>query len=248
VVSDESILRMGNKSSAAALPQKQQPQWLEPGILGIGSALWRLCGWLGNVDFVLTTREETFRVMFQGYWDYGWWITILIAVVWYVEKRRHPQIKPFAVHWGTVASVGCVCFLFGILAAAKATGAIPNVIATWSADRGSCFAVVDTSKLIMFRDKFDVYLICGVADPTVDQMRDTLIATSHAYTITGLGVSIAVSYPQSLKDKLSPLPQNAMINAWQVALLLPKDVDIENVRTLADVKKQGGHIIAPNVF
>jgi len=210
-----------------------------PSVLAIGSVLWRLFAAWGHVDFILSMREEKVATVLQSLLDYGWVILLVVGVGWFFVSKK---INAGTVHWGTVASVGIIAFLFGILTAAYSTATIPNVIGGWSGATDGCSALVDTSKLVGFKNRYHLFLVCQIADPTIDPLEDTRIAISSPFNITGRGLQIVVPYAPD-----SPIKKVATVGTLTnlTIVLLPREQDLSRIKRLSDVPKDGGIVLIP---
>src|SRR5437879_6366577 len=133
---------------------------LAPTLLGVGTILWKLAGLAGRVDFILRVQDETFAAIFEAFTNYGWIILILGSVLWGIYagwKQPAPIEGGFKATPGMVLSVGVLAFLYGILIAVRATGAIPNVTVAWGPTSTGCQIAGDTSRLSTFRGQY--YLV-----------------------------------------------------------------------------------------
>jgi hypothetical protein len=177
-----------------------------PIIFAVGSALWKLVAAWSNVDFILSVREEKFGLMFQFLLDYGWGILIGVGILWVLQVHKAPE-DASRVHWGMVFSVGTLCFIFGVLATAYATGSIPQIIVMYGSDGKNCTAEFDTSRLSSFRDKYNILLVCGLNDPTVDRFEDQRIALSSPFGISPAAVTITTPYGR-IQEAINALVQS----------------------------------------
>jgi len=190
------------------------------------------------------------------------------------QIRSEGKLMPFV--WGkksiwiAVMAVGCllgwyIWTLEGRLNALASAPRNPSIDETglsfliWSSpDNSSCSAGIDASKLPTdFTDKFEIALVCGYIDPSVDQMKDTRITISQLFTPQN-AISISVPFSKTMSEALAqdrrsfvnriqPRPPRGskipiVNNLWMRAVLLPKGFDISNVHRLSDVTANGGKI------
>ncbi len=249
---------------------------LAPTLLGVGTILWKLAGLAERVDFILRVQDETFAAIFEAFISYGWIILILGSVLWGIYaawKQSAPIEDGFKATPGMVLSVGLLAFLYGILIAVRATGAIPNVTVAWGPSGNGCQLAVDTSRLATFRSQYYLVGVCGLNDPATDMLQQTNISISKPFTITPGGVRVFAPYSaamtNALKGMVAPgvttpdvvVPPNGAtstggtsaagtvsLNIWYQPVLVPKDTDFSKVTTLSDIKKQGGKILNPAYF
>ncbi len=117
----------------------------------------------------------------------------------------------------------------------------------WGGMQDGCYVVMDGSKLQHFTDKYNIFLACGISDPTIDQNQDTAIAISSGFTVGNGPIPIATKYPSALLDRiksLSPPDKPQPFNLWHNAFLFPKKGDIGRVKKLSDVREFGGKLIS----
>jgi hypothetical protein len=132
-----------------------------------------------------------------------------------------------------------VCWLPFVIQAARPTH-LPVFLAAWGGALDGCNAAVDTSGFVKVADKYRLFLVCRILDPTVDGMEDDKIAISKPFQITGGLVTILIAYVQS-----DPIKSVVRVGAQTgvIVVLLPKDRDGTNIRRLSDVSKEGGQIL-----
>jgi len=225
--------------------------------------------WLSNVDFILSVREEKFGVIFQFLLTYGWWMLIIVGLVWALQAHKAPP-DPYKVHWGMVTVIGILAFAFGVLIAVYSTGSLPMIVIGYGADGNNCVATFDTSRLTDYRDKYRIALVCGISDPTIDRFDDQRIAVSSPFTINPSGVSIVVPYgrmaeaiqvviqaqqqnpPQKSSQPTTPVGAASSVSGtlsiWHTPILVPKDADLSEIKRLSDVPKHGGKILEAGYF
>ena len=102
-----------------------------PILLSVGSALWKGIAYWGNIDFILSMRQERLAMIFQSFLDYGWAVLLVVGIVWGLQARR--PTKVVKVQWGIVTVVGLLAFMFGALATSSTTS-LPRVISAWGGE------------------------------------------------------------------------------------------------------------------
>ena len=127
------------------------------------------------------------------------------------------------------------------LEAEKATAMVAPTITGWGAHDTGCVANINTSRLIQYRNTHNFYMACQVLDPTVDLLQNTSIAISNPFHIASAQFQIVINYdPKSSVAKLSRNAVNTGAMAQESTFILPKDVEVSNIKKLADVPKMGG--------
>lgn len=213
-----------------------------PGIvLSVGSLLWKGIAAWGNVDFILSMREERLASMFQALLSWGWIVVLVVGLIWLwlaPKKKNHPDQG----YWGAIGSVALVAFMFGALVVAYSSSVAPQIIYAWTGATDGCTAGLDTSKLVGFKEDYYLYLACQILDPTIDPLEDTRIAISRPFNISGGGVQIVVLYDQG-----NPIRKIATPNSQTklTPFLLPKTGDINRIKKLDDVKSDKGKLLMP---
>jgi hypothetical protein len=250
--------------------QPKTPAQAAPAVLLIGDMLWKVFEYLEHLDLMLSVREGKFAVMFQTFSDYGGWIAALASAVWFYFARRNDKAGKRTSSIGLIVSVGCICFLWGVLVTAQATGSVPTIIQQWSATPTGCVGLIDAAKLKQFSTKYNVALFCGIGDAAVDKITDNTVAISAPFTIVP-GAIVIEAKGKGFADKLQPpqlqpqtspppqppspplLPPQAQLvqvqqTVWFEAVIIPKNVDMSAIHNLADVKRYGGKIMREGLF
>jgi hypothetical protein len=119
---------------------------------------------------------------------------------------------------------------------------LPPFLIGWSGAISGCNAEVDTSSFVKAADKYRLFLVCRIFDPTVDILEDDKIAISKPFQITGGLVSIVIPYGPS--DPIRTVAKEGT-QTTQTMVLLPKDQDGTNIKRLSDVNREGGQILIP---
>lgn len=215
-----------------------------PTILTIGTAILRGIAWWQDIDFILSVREEKIAMALQLLLDWGWLILVIVGIVWILGAHEVPTDQA-KVHWGMVTSVGILTFLIGTLITVRAIGTPPMMLTGWGGDPNArnCSATIDTSRLIGRKEKDRLILLCGVYDPTQDPMEDDRIAVSRPFTISGQPTTIVAAYGamQAAVDDL--IPRNQGFVLWHSVAVVPKDLNVSEIKRVSDVAKRGGKVI-----
>jgi hypothetical protein len=118
---------------------------------------------------------------------------------------------------------------------------------------GVCTAIVDGTQLMRWQSGYRVALVCGVRDPTIDQLDSKQISVSNLFSIGPNSINIAVSYSSEMasgiKQAVDPIfksdPQTfaAYNQLWYRTILLPNGTSSTDIRRLSDVRHYGGLIL-----
>ena len=129
-----------------------------------------------------------------------------------------------------------------VLRGASSGNVIPTMLVAWGGTPTGCSSVIDTSGIAEAAEKYRLFVACTIADPTVDGLENQQFAISRPFHISGGVVPIGVTYNPSSAIAAAAKPGTAtQINI----ILLPSDRDGSDVRKLADVLRDGGHILVP---
>jgi hypothetical protein len=223
-----------------------------PATLTLGTAAWKAFDFFANVDFLLSIESKTFMTMFDFFANYGWGIILIVGGIWWYASTKYaptPRIEP-----RTVAVIAFLAFLWGVIITVHATGKVPKVIVGYgSLSSGSCFAKVNMERLQSFAKDYEIALICGIEDQTVDKLADPNISVSTTRTIRQGIEDIRMPLSEKMRDKSSQMFRDAgnkpiPIGTWYEAVLLPKTVFMPSIQSLRDVVVHGGKIIHPSYF
>jgi hypothetical protein len=145
-----------------------------------------------------------------------------------------------------VTAIGILAFMAGTLITVHAIGTTPVVLGGWGGDATArnCAGIIDTSRLVGRKDKDRLVLICGVNDPTRDPIEDDRVAVSRPFTITGQVTNIVAPYGAMIAA-VNELPQvqGTGFMLWHSVALVPKDVEVSEIKRISDVAKRGGKIV-----
>jgi hypothetical protein len=196
------------------------PQSMASAILSVGAAAWKGLSVWSNVDFLLSIREERFAIMFQFFDTTGWWLLLIFGLAWLAVRWVRGPTQERVPSWAVVIAASVMMFLFGVLIAVKSSGEIPSVFVGWGGVPGRCSAIIDTSRLLSFRDTYKLALVCGIQDPATDILEDNRITISNSFNIVPGGLSILATHELQPVD-LSPNQPHAL---WHHVILIPNGV------------------------
>src|ERR1700730_7123967 len=75
------------------------------GILLLGGPILKLLSYVEHLDFLLSILEEKFKMMFDAWESFGWWIAAGVGIIWGLNrfsKRDLPHAK--GPTWGLLAA------------------------------------------------------------------------------------------------------------------------------------------------
>ncbi len=161
------------------------------------------------------------------------------------QRRAHQPIQPLTppLKW-----IGALLILSFAMSTAAIFGAwpapkperLPNMLIGWTgADKG-CLAVVDTTWIASLKDKYHLFVVCHIPNPSVDELENTTIAVSAPFAITGGAVTIRIDYKAS--SEIRKLAKPGTLTNLSI-VILPKDQDGSNIHKLGDVLRVGGAIL-----
>lgn len=111
----------------------------------------------------------------------------------------------------------------------------------WGTMQDGCYVVMDGSKLQSYSDKYNLFIACGITDPTTDVNQDTTITISSPFTITDNSIAIKAKFTPELLERGKSAQQPATV--WQQPFLFPKKGDMSRVKKLSDIREFGGKIV-----
>ena len=135
----------------------------------------------------------------------------------------------------------------------------PRIIMSWGSLDGSiCPIQLNTAPLTDFKDQYDIAIVCGITDPGADKFEDERITVSSPYTITLGNLEISTPISKSMSDARAKITQETLKNLpvkhgttvtvqipeWYEVVVLPKGVNISDIRKLSDVSRYGGKILS----
>ncbi len=137
---------------------------------------------------------------------------------------------------------------------------LASVLKGWGVtDPNICGVDIDSTALMPWRDRYDVGLICGIPDASIDKYQDTAITVSSRFTIRADKFPIVMPVSKEMAAKSdgiisaekNQLPQGVPkdttgvpVQRWYEVVLFRKDSDVSGIRRLADVSKLGGVVLS----
>jgi hypothetical protein len=106
-------------------------------------------------------------------------------------------------------------------------------------------AVVDTTRLLSFKDTHKIVLVCGIENQTIDKMADERILISNPFDIRPGGVAITANFSPKM-DELKGI--QGVVQVWEMIALVPPGVSREKISKLADIDNLGGKLVAPGYY
>jgi len=242
--------KIGNRKT----PNKQKtslrdnPDVQASTLLVVGTALWKILSVTSNIDFLLSIKERYFAMTYQFLQSTGWWLIILFSIGYAIlVYYKKPATQTKSPNWYQVLAFSVLSFLFGMLVAIRSSSAVPDVLASWGHDAMYCSGTIDTSRLLSFKDKYKVGLVCGIDDPTSERLDDNRITISKPFEIVEGGVVIHAPYrPVTLE--LMQKYQSRPFFLWFEVILIPINIPTDKILTLSDVQTMGGKILREQYF
>jgi hypothetical protein len=145
------------------------------------------------------------------------------------------------VAMAVLAVAGWVPYLFHI-----GQSEVAMYVPAYGTGSDGCYQLIDGTKLVKYASKYNLFVSCGFATPTVDQMQDGLISISNPFTINNTQIAIQAKYTDAMMDKAKAMaaktpPEPAAI--WTQSFILLKSTDVSRVKRLGDVKDFGGRLL-----
>ena len=104
---------------------------------------------------------------------------------------------------------------------------------------------LDTVSLINYKATHNLFMIVRFEYTNIDRMSDTGIEKSAPYTIDGKDMRMSVVGrldPPHLRIE----PKNPNVTIEYDVAILPKDISLDRVNSIADVERLGGRILSTN--
>jgi hypothetical protein len=105
----------------------------------------------------------------------------------------------------------------------------------------TAFMQINTKYLDKYKDDYKLVMVVTTPDPYVDTLADPDIERSGTYGITGERVTLAVRTTEKLRAKAFSVSRG-FIN--MAAVVLPKKIAPDQIKTLSDVVSFGGVFVA----
>ena len=195
------------------------------------------------IDFIMSIPGERFLMLFQAFVDIGVWILFGCGVIWAGVSYNRPSKGKL---WPQIVfAVGLIAFIWGVLITVYATGSVPRVLIGWGSTQPICAATVDAHRLKSFRAQYDLAVVCGATDPSVDPLTTQKITISSRYTIIPNLIAVEKKFSDDMAQVAQP---GQTLTIWYKAILIPKNVELSAIHSLADVNKYGGKILESGLY
>src|SRR5229473_4767773 len=144
---------------------------------------------------------------------------------------------------------------------ADTSSPIPNweeAVEQWgalSANDPNCNVILDGSRLMRLASTYDVALVCGVIDATMDKFNDKRIAVSGLFSIHPAAIPISAlrtdemtqAIQKQISDAARITPKTTVIEVpirtWYEIALLPTGTDVTDIHRMSDVARYKGIIL-----
>jgi hypothetical protein len=123
-----------------------------------------------------------------------------------------------------------------------------------------CSAEINGLGLVEYAEKYNLVVVCGIADPTADKYEDSRITVSTARTISPpfQSVDVATPYSENMGGAVKKIRENVLksvsepqrsklevtVPVWYEVAVLPKGVSPTGVTRLSDIHKYGGKVLS----
>lgn len=124
-----------------------------------------------------------------------------------------------------------------------------------------CSAVVNGVGLMEYAEKYNLVVVCGIADSAVDKYEDTRITVSTARTLSPPfqnNIEVSTPYSEKMGKAVKEIKDNILKNipapgrsklevtvpVWYEVAVVPKGVSPTEVTRLSDVHKYGGKLLS----
>lgn len=134
-----------------------------------------------------------------------------------------------------------------------------SVLTQWGAGvPRTCGGIVNRQPLAKHADKYDVVIACGFGLPNVDKYADQAISLSPKYSLRELAqIVLAIPVSEAMRSSLAafatrehqstPVDKQAglrfNVGVWYEVLLVPREVLVSDIKSLADVRRLGGEVM-----
>ena len=165
--------------------------------------------------------------------------------------------------YGAAAGLLAAALAWTVVRSRPATppGSGDAALKTWrGGETNACMVALDGARLQAFAGAYNVAMVCGVERDDAEPLTDRAVTVSRAFGIeqTEFAIEEAISGPMRVllegrarqvgathASPLQPADASALPppheeSLWYEVVLLPKDVNAFDVRTLADLERLGG--------
>jgi hypothetical protein len=149
-----------------------------------------------------------------------------------------------------IAAAGAWLAREGLL---RAPATVDPAIKTWrGGETNACMVAVDGAALQEFAARYAVAMLCGIERTDADPLTDRAITVSRSFPIQSAEFPIEEAISGPMRVLLAERAAQARGSApwtpdalheetiWYELVLLPREIDAFQVRTLGDVRRVGG--------
>lgn len=125
-----------------------------------------------------------------------------------------------------------------------------KLILKWGSRASACNIAIDSSLLLKFKDQFGVAFTCHLVSTDIDEYETKRISVSQIFSIRPDVIEMQAMHRKEMIDEINHraeiekktrIPQEVAIKNH--ILLLPKNVNTDEIRKLSDVPHFGGRIL-----
>jgi hypothetical protein len=112
---------------------------------------------------------------------------------------------------------------------------------------GEGFLDLDNSKLLLFKDRYQLLVVARIHNTRVNSLTDPTIQKSDSFPIGSVGTTSRITVPfsqQFLSSALSTLGPEVEFEMY--LCLIPQGLDARTIATLDDITTKGGHVFWPS--
>jgi hypothetical protein len=134
----------------------------------------------------------------------------------------------------------------------------PRIIIGWGPLGLNCGFTINAVPLMIFADKDDVAMVCGMSDATRDKLEDDRITISSLFTILPQNIDILSPYSAPMAEALKKFQDDSLKNVpasqknqtsfvvpiWYEVAVLPKGTNPKDIHKLSDIPRYGGEILS----
>lgn len=187
------------------------------------------------------------------------WVIVVVA---YVAKRVRLGPKSFTdrVLLGLIV-VGLMVSTWSLWLQYQRQGAEKEkVLIGWGVhDPFKCGGIVNGGPLLDYRDEYEVVVVCGLIDRTIDRFKSKQISVSQRFAIRKgrqhIDFPVNNRMSKSIQKGIEQIKQRAvkqgtakgqlipiLLNKWYTVALVPKGLDLSLIERMSDIPRHGGFI------
>lgn len=99
------------------------------------------------------------------------------------------------------------------------SGCFLHLLLDWGTGDSDCRAKLVTEQLLGFSQQYAVVLVCGVENPSVERLKETLISVSNPYRIISGQILMVAPLRSAMVDDFRKNPGGRL---WYLPILVPK--------------------------